>query len=296
MTTIIKQLVKSTKLSKNELRDIRTLIDVCKREDNFTTKVYWHILKDRKIPEFDDFFLYINGNIIGYLGLFVFKENQAELSALIHPKFRRQGHFSKLFKEAVHELSARNIDSILFLCNKDVEPGETVVKKFGAERTHAEIEMTVTKDVTIYNMVSSEIREAKESDIMDLAKMDHEGFGSDFEKMVFRFMKILKEKDRKVWVCVVDGKNVGKMHIRFDEMRNAHIHDLAIPKDLRRKGYATTMVMNSVEKLKKMGCKKIYLDVEEDNQSAIKLYEKCGFEITAVHNFWKFPINKTSSE
>lgn len=291
MTNIIKQLTKSTKLSKNEIRDIRTLLDVCKREDNFTSKVYWHILKDRKIPEFDDFFLYINGNIVGYMGIFVFKEKQAEILGVIHPKFRKQGHFTKLLNEAVTELKTRNIDTILFLCNEGVEPGETVVKHLNAKQSHAEIEMTYKKDATIENLVPCEIKDAKEDDIMDLAKMDHEGFESDFEKMVFRFMKILKEKDRKVWLCVVDGKNVGKMHVRFDEMRNAHIHDLAVPKALRRKGYAQAMVLASIQRLKKMGSKRIYLDVEEDNAGAIKLYEKCGFEVSAVHNFWKLPLS-----
>jgi ribosomal protein S18 acetylase RimI-like enzyme len=39
-----------------------------------------------------------------------------------------------------------------------------------------------------------------------------------------------------------------------------------------------------------MGFKVIYLDVEASNPNAIELYSKCGFETSAIHDFWRFPV------
>lgn len=282
-------LTKTTKLSRNELRDIKKLITLAAKEDKFTTKVYWNILQDRKIPEFDDYFYYINGNLVGYLGLFVFKAHAAEVCSVIHPKYRGQGIFKRLFEEAWRELERREIPIALLLCNKGAEPGETVCQKMGAEYSHAEIEMTAKKKVDFEGLPEITMRDVSESDVMELARMDSVCFNTNFEKMVFRFINGLTDKNRVVWMAVQGDKDVGKVHIRFDEDRRAYIHDLCVPPENRRKRIGIAMTIATMEKLRQQGYHNIYLDVEESNPNAVAMYEKCGFEETAVHNFWKYP-------
>jgi ribosomal protein S18 acetylase RimI-like enzyme len=50
------------------------------------------------------------------------------------------------------------------------------------------------------------------------------------------------------------------------------------------------MVMQIMEMLENKKIKTIYLDVEGKNESAIKLYEQCGYEITAIHDFWAYDL------
>lgn len=284
-----RQLVKTTKLGKGELRDIKKLVSICAKEDQFETKLYWNILQDRKIPEFDDFLFYQDGNLIAYMGLFVFKEKEAEVTACVHPKYRKQGLYSRLFEEALLECKRRSIETALLLCNRGENPGEDLCKNLGGVYSHAEIEMMHTQPIQI-DLPEIELREVGEPDVMELAKMDSVCFGTDFDKMVFRFFSGLKEKKRTVWMATLNGNNVGKTHIRFDEGRKAYIHDLCVPPENQRKGVASGMVNAAIIKLKKMGYPNIYLDVEEKNPKAIGLYEKTGFEITAIHDFYRYPI------
>src|ERR1035438_2327878 len=121
-----KQLCKISKLGKVELREIRKLVDICKKNDGFETKLYWNILKDRRIPEFDDFFYYMDGNLVGYLAIFCFKEDEAEVSACIHPKYRQQGIFKRLYEESLDELRRRNMKAALLLVQHDSHPAEDI--------------------------------------------------------------------------------------------------------------------------------------------------------------------------
>lgn len=286
-----RQLVKTTKLGKSELRDMKKLVDICAKHDHFQTKLYWNILQDRKIPEFDDFLYYQDGNLIAYLGLFVFKEKEAELTAVVHPKYRHQGFFKRLYEEALTECKRRDISSLLLLCTRGQSPGEDLCKKLGGVYSHAEIEMTF-KNPPQLDAPKIELRDVGEPDVMELAKMDSACFGTDFDKMVFRFFSGLKDKHRIVWMATLDGQNVGKTHIRFDEGRRAYIHDLCVPVENQRKGVATGMVLAAIDKLKKMGYPTVFLDVEEKNPKAIGLYEKTGFEVTAIHDFYKLPVEQ----
>ena len=249
-----RQLVKTTKLGKNELKDIKKLVSICRKEDGFDTKLYWNILQDRKIPEFDDFLYYQDGNLIAYLGLFVFKDKEAEVSSCVHPKYRKQGLYTRLLEEAFSEMTRRNLHTALFLSYRGKEPAETIVKKFGGVYSHAEIEMTLLNDPpAIDNAPIIELCDVGESDVIELARMDAACFGTDYDKMVFRFFSGLKEKNRTVWMATLDGNNMGKVHIRFDDGRRAYIHDLCVPPTSQRKGIATGMVLTCITKTKKNG-------------------------------------------
>ncbi len=91
-------------------------------------------------------------------------------------------------------------------------------------------------------------------------------------------------------MAVLNGADVGKVHIRFDEGRRAYIHDLCVPPEQQRKRIATGMVIATIAKLKSTGYPNIFLDVEESNPNAVALYEKTGFAISAIHDFWKYAI------
>jgi ribosomal protein S18 acetylase RimI-like enzyme len=287
---IVKQLTKVSKLGKTDLREIRKLVDICKKADGFETKFYYNILKDRRIPEFDDYFYYLNGNLVGYLAIFCFKENEAEVSACVHPKNRHQGIFKRLFAEASDELRRRGIQDALLLVQHATQPAETICEHYNATFSHAEHEMTAKRFVDIPDLPEIILRDVTKDDAMELARIDAAGFDTDFNKMVYRFLNGMNDKDRTVWMATHNGENIGKVHVRFDEDGKGYIHDLCVPHEHRRKRYAMSMVQETLIKLKKMGFKVVYLDVEATNPNAIELYAKCGFETTAIHDFWRYPI------
>ena len=56
------------------------------------------------------------------------------------------------------------------------------------------------------------------------------------------------------------------------------ITNIAVRQEYRRRGIARAMITCLLSEAKKRGCKRAFLEVGENNQSAIKLYEKIGFK------------------
>ena len=57
----------------------------------------------------------------------------------------------------------------------------------------------------------------------------------------------------------------------------AHILNIAIQPDLRKKGYASVLMRHVIERLKEKGIAQFYLEVREGNKEAIRLYHGFGF-------------------
>ncbi len=292
LTMIRRYLTKTTKLSKNELKEIKNLSIISHNIDGYKTKFYWNILEDRKLPEYDDFLLYVEGNLAAYVGIFAFKEDEVELTAIVHPKHRRQGYFKSMLAEVFLELKRRNFKKCLLISNREADVTKDIMQKLNAIFTHSEYEMVSKRQPQFENLPKLELREYVQDDIVELAQMDAICFNSTLDKMIFRFINSMGEKNRKVYVAIHAGEKIGKVHLRFDEKNHAYIHDLCILPAHRRKQYATAMVMQIMEILLNKRIKTIFLDVEGKNPNAIKLYEKCGYEVTAIHDFWEYDLSK----
>lgn len=57
-----------------------------------------------------------------------------------------------------------------------------------------------------------------------------------------------------------------------------NIHDLAVRPDYRRRGIARRLLEHIEKKACETGCRRITLEVREDNQTARQLYESFGFD------------------
>jgi ribosomal protein S18 acetylase RimI-like enzyme len=287
---IRKSILRTTKLTKNELKEIRNLTIICHNIDKFKTKLYWNVIEDRKIPEYDDFLFHIEGNLVGYLSVYVFKEQEAELTAMVHPKYRRQGIFKALMRDGLLELQRRQIKKCNFICNQKAETTSSFLKKMGASFDHSEYEMIAKKKPHFDYLPEINLSEYTQDDVLDLAQMDAVCFNTSLDKMLSRFINSMGEKNRKVFVARHENKKIGKVHLRFDDKNHAYIHDLCILPEFRRQKFATAMVMKIMDMLPKKNIKNIYLDVEGNNVSAIKLYEQCGYETTAIYDFWAYNL------
>ncbi len=283
---MLKQLTKVSKLYKTDLRAIKNLMDLSTHTDGFKTKFYWNIIYDRQTSEFNDLLYSIDGNLAGYLALFTFKIDEAEISAVVHPKYRRQGIFKKLLAEAALELRQRRLPRALFICHQSATTIAHYLKSLGAQYLYSQVEMTAMHDPVQKELPTVELRLAGIDDVVTLAKIGAESFGSPFLEVLQRFIENMKDRNRKAWLVSVHGENIGKIHVRYEADKTAFIHDLCIMPKHRGQNYAMAMILQTMQLLKNEGYKVITLDVEYHNKGALKLYERCGFETTAAYDFW----------
>lgn len=91
------------------------------------------------------------------------------------------------------------------------------------------------------------------------------------------FEEAIEKEETYYIVCEAGGrvKGYAGMWIAADE---AEITGVAIEPESRSTGLGTDMVKYLLDKGREAGVKKFFLEVRKSNDSAIRVYEKCGFE------------------
>lgn len=73
------------------------------------------------------------------------------------------------------------------------------------------------------------------------------------------------------------GEIVGAIIGGFDGRRGMVYH-LAVRKDARRQGVGAKLLAEVEKRLQAKGCVKVYLLILDDNTSAMRFYEECGWK------------------
>ena len=95
------------------------------------------------------------------------------------------------------------------------------------------------------------------------------------------FEEELRRPLARYFVVEVEGKVAGYMGY-WQAPEEAHIINLAIGPDFRRRGLGQEMIERCVDFAAKSGAKLATLEVREGNQAAQALYEKCRFRSIAI--------------
>ena len=77
-----------------------------------------------------------------------------------------------------------------------------------------------------------------------------------------------------------DAAGVCQLRFRWSVWKSAEdcwLEDLYVREDARRSGLGRALVEAALERARERGCKRIELDVNEDNEAALALYAACGF-------------------
>jgi len=287
----LKQLTKLSRLHKTDLRTIKTLVDRCLQQDGFRVKLYWNILQNRQTQELNDLFYFVDGNLAGYLAIFTFESDEAEISVTVHPKYRRLGIYNKLIAEALLELRQRYISKCLCICPQGSLINETYLRPFKPDYVFSQIEMSTTEIPIFQNLPEVTLRLAEPADLPLIAKIGMVGFKASFNEALQRFTENMQEKNRKMWLLSTpELENIGKIHVRYDDNNVAFIHDLCILPEHRGKRYALAMILKTMHMLRQQAQKVFTLDVECDNEGALKLYELCGFKSISAYDFWRVSL------
>ena len=96
--------------------------------------------------------------------------------------------------------------------------------------------------------------------------------------------RIMAGGDGEFLLGAVDGyaEPAGVCQVRFrwsvwKSAEDCWLEDLYVQEGARRSGLGRALVEAAVERARERGCKRIELDVNEDNAPALALYEACGF-------------------
>ncbi len=123
------------------------------------------------------------------------------------------------------------------------------------------------------------VRDMQERDIPAVLAIEKISFSNPWSEQAFLDEMYGKYAFSKV--ALYEGKVVGYICAHY-MLHEAHILDIAVHPDLRRRGIATILMKEAARELKKRGCVFAYLKVRASDAGAKSFYELSGFKVVTV--------------
>jgi ribosomal-protein-alanine N-acetyltransferase len=121
---------------------------------------------------------------------------------------------------------------------------------------------------------SFEIRDALQEDLSAIFDIEKRSFPDPYPKTLLKAFLFLPGA---YVVTTLDGMVVGYAIGVIRHLSLGHVISIAISPFYRRSGAGERLLIELIERLKKIGAKEITLEVRETNSAAIELYRKLGF-------------------
>jgi len=293
MVTDRKQgLVKQRGLSRARIAEIEQLALLCNRYEHLDMKLNWDVLNSRPGNETNDFLYYDNGLLAGYLALFSFSPNEAELSGMVHPAYRCQGIFGQLAAAARAECQRRNISNLMLIVEQASQSGMAFVKRLMLVLHHAEYKMVLELLRTApHANPYLQLRPAIPTDGAVLAHITARAFNMSEHEVNWYTENVIKRSDRQHYLGLLNGICIGKVEVIFDT-HEAIICGFGVLPEYQGYGYGRQILVRTVQEILAKGPYKISLEVETGNVYALSLYKACGFKVTSCYLYYLLKLSQ----
>lgn len=284
-------LTRVPQLTVTELADIELLLNECKQHDGNSIPIYKHLI-DKRHPLACNVLYYKDKHLVGYLRTFFFYVDACEVALMVAPAYRRQGIASQMLREIVPVVQAENITSLIFSTPPHLHDDWLTKLKFHYRGSEYQMQYDPEKEITVHPKPAT-IRFATEADIPKLCVIDDACFPNKKADPDSLFQNLLRTSNCDLFVLTQAGEVVGKAHL-FTESDRVRLTDIGVLPNVRGQGFGSSLIRHCVNHALVRNKTKIVLDVETNNEGALKLYNGLGFNVTNAHDYWVSPENATN--
>jgi len=276
-------------ISQRDYEEINKLKEICCLKDKTNLKLELdyrlNVSKNSEIglKNINEFFYYVEGVLVAYLGISSFGANIGELNGLTHPDFRRKGIFRKLFQLAFEESEKRNFNKILLLTDGKSDSGIEFIKSVGGNYDFSEYRMLSSNKNTLESKSPIILRKAGKLEGKEIGRQNGILF-NDLEESE-SFPEEEEELNKTTFMVCLQEEIIGKIKVSY-KGNSAFISGFGILPDYRGKGYGKAALKEALRLIKEKDINEVALDVESKNSTALNLYKYCGFEEKSVMNYY----------
>ncbi len=246
--------------------------------------------------EVNELMYYVGEQLIGYMGICAFggSSTPVEITGMVHPEYRGQGVFTKLYELAMEECKRRKVCGSLGLCDNKSASGQGFVKKIGASYKCSEFEMYVKDELFVFNeelLKGITFRKAVNSDAKELSRQNAIYFDEPVEDDDAADDSRASPEDEEkrgmtIYLALKEDTIIGKVNLQLINGLGG-IYGLGILPEYRGKGFGRALLLKAVKMLKEAGAKDVMLQVAAKNATALNLYKSCGFSETSVMDYFE---------
>lgn len=267
------------------------LVQLCSNHDGIKAEL--DVEESFKAPnDVNSFLLYEDEKMVSFINLFAPKTTEAELSAFSHPEYRNQGFFRKLLTEAKAELISRGICDILFVCDRKSKDGQSVASHLKAVYDFSEYSMQYTSEYKISTLVPNlRIRAAVSEDTPRLVNLSRLSLAESAEDAENYIKHIFSSENRTQHVAIMDDKIAGMISTAV-EGKKSYIHGLCVFPEYRKRGIGGALLDYKVgQSLMRHPDFMVELEVETQNEGALSIYKRAGFEVKACYDYFRKDVS-----
>lgn len=270
-------------LTHEQFIDLQALVARCKQRDGNTIPIYSNLLLQRRsLP--CNLLYYDQQQLRGFLSVFFFHDDACEIVLMVDPKVRRQRIASRLVAMILPVIQVRGVEKIIFSSPGQLNHVWFSAKGFAYQKTEYQMQWNGSHPIEAHNS-SLRFSEAVDEDIAFLVDINDQCFPEEQNGMESRFHYLIHETNYILLVIRYKNQPVGKAHLLQEDFQ-VQLSDIAILPAFQGRGLGQALVAQCIRHVAATSALPVCLDVESNNQHALRLYQKLGFRVLNSWDFW----------
>ncbi|WP_342527951.1 GNAT family N-acetyltransferase [Chryseomicrobium sp. FSL W7-1435] len=209
-----------------------------------------------------------------------------EWSIMVHPERRSKELGVRMYGRLSEEFEKRNFHSQTAMNPSNSPQSAAFLKKLGYEYAYSERTMkALAKPVELDAGLEIRIYEGA-TDREDLKAIIENAFGDSSDEVEALIEFTTHAPNRQFFLAHSGDDAVGAMTI-VRESERVWVTALAVHSMARGQGVASNLLRYAQQYAHNEGMKTVYLDVETDNETALSIYERVGFQTVNHTKYWK---------
>ncbi|AJS58132.1 GNAT family N-acetyltransferase [Paenibacillus sp. IHBB 10380] len=283
-------------LNEQQLQQIQSLQQHCEQADGLSLKLNWEMLSHRNADEKQDYLHYNHDNmLIGFLGVYRWG-SQVEICGMVHQNYRRQGIFTSLWTQAIHQIQLDGYSLLLLNTPANSLSGEMFLKSIPCKYENSEYQMKwdeqvgmdnpLLPDESISQDVQVSIRKATLQDVPQLIRLDLDGFNMSLEDTQDLYLPLTEDSIQNDFMIEFNSLTVGKIRVSpIDSI--TWINAFTVDATVRGQGIGRRALRQVIER-QRSDDNSLWLEVAVHNPNALHLYESCGFIIQEKQDYYLY--------
>jgi ribosomal protein S18 acetylase RimI-like enzyme len=267
--------------SENEIAQILGLKERCEQRNGIRIILSDDFLRSLDKAGVGAFGYRMQGRFVGFVFFYSFEEEEAEASIFADPDIDWKRVVSLLLEAAMIECRRRGQARLLFMNDRRSSSNAELFKNAGGVLAFSEHRM-VSHGTPITSGQHIDFQEVSNEDatLRDIELECHDHFYS--------------KPDQTRYLAIVEGRPVGKIDVN-EEGTETELTGFCVVPRLRGKGLGKAILLGMVGILRAEGKEIITLDVQTDNDIALSLYLKSGFEKEFTIDYYAVSLKDMNS-
>ncbi|RWZ54642.1 GNAT family N-acetyltransferase [Halobacillus fulvus] len=283
-------IVRRTKLSPDELNDVRQLLQTCEKHDGIHLELSLNLSmhdQDEGSTRYD-FLFYEGDDLQGYLASYAIVDpKHLEMGGMVAPERRREGIFRSLLQAAAETFRENGIQEVLLVVENTSEEGKAMAESLRFPLSHSEymLKHSGSEPETADDHVQLDL--ASEEDVPALTSIHAKAFDDSEEEAATVIDHNMASSSYDVFVARLDSEIIGSVSV-MNNHPNYFLSAFSIDPVLQGQGLGGQVLRQTVARLLLRDGAMVMIEVEVDNRHALKLYQNSGFEIVMGHDYYRF--------